>query len=78
MQIVSGITIIGLYFKKKRATANSLGLMSNCIGGVIMAPLVQVRLTINYSAKNKKPKEQLKKVFFTARDLRGSGVILQV
>ena len=51
MQVVSGITIIGQYFMKKRATANSL--MSNCIGGVVMAPLIQVsKISLNHYCSN--------------------------
>ena len=52
--MVGGITIIGQYFKKKRATANSLSLMSNCIGGVVMAPLIQVsKIILNHYWSNR-------------------------
>ncbi len=42
MQFVSGQSIVGQYFDKKRATANASSLVFNNIGAVVMAPIIQV------------------------------------
>ena len=43
MQFVSGQSIVGQYFDKKRATANAFSLVFNNIGAVVLAPIIQVR-----------------------------------